>query len=69
MGMSAQQMLQNDPEYLARQLAQQEIQRYNNFQNPQIGLAATSGAIAGRGVANLFGGRGFFDYQILHYSE
>ena len=61
MGMSAQQMLQNDPEYLARQLAQQEIQRYNNFQNPQIGLAATSCAIAGRGVANLFGGRGFFD--------
>ncbi len=27
MGMSAQQMLQNDPEYLARQLAQQEIPR------------------------------------------
>lgn len=61
MGMSAQQMLQNDPEYLARQLAQQEIQRYQNFQNPQIGLASTSGAILGRGLANLFGGRGFFE--------
>lgn len=61
MGMSAQQMLQNDPEYLARQLAQQEIQRYQNFQNPQIGLASTSGAVLGRGLANLFGGRGFFE--------
>lgn len=61
MGMSAQQMLQNDPEYLARQLAQQEIQRYQNFQNPQLGLAATSGAVLGRGLANLFGGRGFFE--------
>ena len=61
MGMSAQQMLQNDPEYLARQLAQQEIQRYQNFQNPQLGLASTSGAVIGRGLANLFGGRGFFE--------
>ena len=61
MGMSAQQMLQNDPEYLARQLAQQEIQRYQNFQNPQLGLASTSGAVLGRGLANLFGGRGFFE--------
>jgi hypothetical protein len=61
MGISAQQMLQNDPEYLARQLAQQEIQRYQNFQNPQIGLASTSGALLGRGLANLFGGRGFFE--------
>ncbi len=59
--MSAQQMLQNDPEYLARQLAQQEIQRYQNFQNPQLGLASTSGAVLGRGLANLFGGRGFFE--------
>lgn len=61
MGISAQQMLQNDPEYLARQLAQQEIQRYQNFQNPQIGLAATSGALLGRGIGNLFRGRGFFE--------
>lgn len=61
MGLDAQQMLQNDPQYLARQLARQEIQRYQNFQNPQIGLASTSGALLGRGLANLFGGRGFFD--------
>lgn len=61
MGMSAQQLLAQDPEYLARQLAQQEIQRYQNFQNPQLGLAATSGAVLGRGLANLFGGRGFFE--------
>ena len=61
MGMSAQQLLAQDPEYLARQLAQQEIQRYQNFQNPQLGLASTSGAVLGRGLANLFGGRGFFE--------
>jgi hypothetical protein len=61
MGLSAQQMLQNDPEYLARQMAQQEITKYQNFQNPQLGLAATSGALIGRGIGNLFSGRGFFD--------
>lgn len=61
MGLDAQQMLQNDPDYLARQLARKEIQQYQNFQNPQIGLASTSGALLGRGIANLFGGRGFFD--------
>lgn len=61
MGLDAQQMLQNDPEYLSRQLARKEIQQYQNFQNPQLGLAATSGALLGRGLANLFGGRGFFE--------
>jgi hypothetical protein len=61
MGISAQQMLGSDPEYLQRQLAQQEIQKYQNFQNPQLGFAATSGAMLGRGIANLFSGRGFFD--------
>ena len=61
MGINAQQVLQNDPEYLARQMAQQEIQRYQNFQNPQQGLASTSGALLGRGLANLFQGRGFFE--------
>lgn len=61
MGMSAQQILGQDPEYLQRQLAQQEIQRYQNFQNPQLGLAATSGALLGRGLTNLYQGRGFFD--------
>lgn len=63
MGISAQQMLQNDPEYLARQLAQQEIGRFQNLQNPQIGVAGMSGALLGRGIANLFGGRGFFEVQ------
>jgi hypothetical protein len=61
MGINAQQVLQNDPEYLARQMAQQEIQRYQNFQNPQQGLASTSGALLGRGLSNLFQGRGFFE--------
>lgn len=61
MGISAQSILGSDPEYLSRQLARQEIERYQNFQNPQIGLASTSGALLGRGIANLFGGRGFFE--------
>lgn len=61
MGIDAQKVLQNDPNYLARQMAQQEIQRYQNFQNPQQGLASTSGALLGRGLANLYQGRGFFE--------
>lgn len=61
MGINAQQILGSDPEYLARQLGRQEIQQYQNFQNPQLGLAATSGALLGRGIANLFQGRGFFE--------
>jgi hypothetical protein len=57
MGISAQQLLQSDPEYLQRQLAQQEMQRLN----PTGGAAGAIGALLGRGVSNLAGGRGFFD--------
>ena len=61
MGLNAQQLLQNDPEYLRRQLAQQEIAKYQNLQNPQLGAAGTAGALLGRGLSNMFQGRGFFD--------
>lgn len=61
MGISAQQILQNDPEYLARQLAQQEIKQYQNLQNPMLGAPSVAGALLGRGIANLFQDRGFFD--------
>jgi hypothetical protein len=57
MGISAQQLLQSDPAYLQRQLAQQEMQRLN----PTGGAAGAIGALLGRGVSNLAGGRGFFD--------
>jgi hypothetical protein len=57
MGISAQQLLQSDPEYLQRQLAQQEMQRLN----PTGSAAGALGALLGRGVSNIAGGRGFFD--------
>jgi hypothetical protein len=57
MGISAQQLLQSDPEYLRRQMAQQEMQRLN----PTGSAAGAIGALLGRGVSNLAGGRGFFD--------
>jgi hypothetical protein len=57
MGISAQQLLQSDPAYLQRQLAQQEMQRLN----PTGSAAGAIGALLGRGVSNLAGGRGFFD--------
>lgn len=57
MGISAQQLLQSDPAYLQRQLAQQEMQKLN----PTGGAAGAIGALLGRGVSNLAGGRGFFD--------
>jgi hypothetical protein len=57
MGVSAQQLLQSDPEYLQRQLAQQEMQRLN----PTGSAAGAIGALLGRGVSNVAGGRGFFD--------
>jgi hypothetical protein len=57
MGISAQQLLQSDPAYLQRQLAQQEMQRLN----PTGSAAGAIGALLGRGVSNVAGGRGFFD--------
>jgi hypothetical protein len=57
MGMSAQQILQSDPEYLRRQMAQQEMQRLN----PTGGAAGAIGALLGRGIGNVASGRGFMD--------
>lgn len=62
MGISAQQILGNDPEYLSRQLRQQQLQDYMApFTTSQERGAAQLGGILGGGIANLFGGRGFFD--------
>ena len=57
MGMSAQQILQSDPEYLRRQMAQQEMQRLN----PTGSAAGAIGALLGRGIGNVASGRGFLD--------
>jgi hypothetical protein len=57
MGMSAQQILQSDPEYLRRQMAQQEMQRLN----PTGSAAGAIGALFGRGLGNIASGRGFMD--------
>jgi hypothetical protein len=57
MGMSAQQILQSDPDYLRRQMAQQEMQRLN----PTGGAAGAIGALLGRGIGNVASGRSFMD--------
>lgn len=57
MGMSAQQILQSDPEYLRRQMAQQEMQRLN----PTGSAAGAIGALFGRGLGNIASGRSFMD--------
>jgi hypothetical protein len=59
MGLSAQQLLQNDPDYLRRQMQQQEMQRLN----PTGDAAGAIGALLGRGIGNVASGRGFFDTQ------
>lgn len=56
MGLSAQQILQSDPEYLQRQLAAQEQQRVN----PTGSAAGALGALLGRGLSNISQGKGFF---------
>lgn len=62
MGISAQQMLGNDPEYLAKQLRMKQLEGsmapYETISTKGAGLA---GGILGGGIANLFGGRNFFD--------
>jgi len=57
MGISAQQILQSDPEYLRRQMAQQEMQRLN----PTGSAAGAIGALFGRGIGNIASGRSFMD--------
>jgi hypothetical protein len=57
MGISAQQILQSDPEYLRKKLQAEEMQRVN----PTGSAAGALGALLGRGVGNITQGRGFFE--------
>jgi hypothetical protein len=57
MGFSTQQILQSDPDYLRRQIVQQEMQRLN----PSGDAAGAIGALLGRGIGNIASGRGFMD--------
>lgn len=57
MGLSAQEILKTDPEFVQRQLAAQEMQRLN----PSGDAAGAIGALLGRGVSNVARGRGFFE--------
>jgi hypothetical protein len=57
MGFSTQQILQSDPDYLRRQMVQQEMQRLN----PNGDAAGAIGALLGRGIGNVASGRGFMD--------
>lgn len=68
MGISAQQILQSDPEYLQRELAAKEAQRVN----PQGTAAGAIGALLGRGISNISQGKGFFqtpDYGLQRVSD
>jgi hypothetical protein len=57
MGISAQQLMQTDPEFIQRQLQAQEMQRLN----PSGSAAGAIGAVLGRGLGNVTQGRGFFE--------
>jgi hypothetical protein len=57
MGLSAQEILQTDPEFVQRRLQAQEMQRLN----PTGSAAGAIGAVLGRGLGNLTQGRGFFE--------
>lgn len=59
--MNISQMLGNDPEVLRYQLMQQELQRYNQYQDPRMNLASTLGGLLGGGLVNWGQGRGFFE--------
>lgn len=61
MGMNINQMLGNDPDVLRSQLMQQEMARYNQYQDPRMNLASTLGGLLGGGVVNVAQGRNFFE--------
>ena len=61
MGMNISQMLGNDPDVLRSQLMQQEMARYNQYQDPRMNLASTLGGLLGGGVVNVAQGRNFFE--------
>ena len=61
MGMNISQMLGNDPDVLRSQLMQQEMARYNQYQDPRMNLASTLGGLLGGGAVNVAQGRNFFE--------
>ena len=61
MGMNVTQMLGSDPDVLRAQLMQQEMARYNQYQDPRMNLASTLGGLLGGGVVNVAQGRNFFE--------
>lgn len=61
MGMNITQMLGNDPDVLRSQIMQQEMARYNQYQDPRMNLASTLGGLLGGGVVNVAQGRNFFE--------
>jgi hypothetical protein len=61
MGMNVTQMLGNDPDVLRSQIMQQEMARYNQYQDPRMNLASTLGGLLGGGVVNAAQGRNFFE--------
>ena len=61
MGMNITQMLGSDPDVLRSQIMQQEMARYNQYQDPRMNLASTLGGLLGGGVVNVAQGRNFFE--------
>jgi hypothetical protein len=61
MGMNISQLLGSDPDVLRAQLMQQEMARYNQYQDPRMNLASTLGGLLGGGVVNVAQGRNFFE--------
>lgn len=61
MGMDVTKMLGSDPDVLRAQLMQQEMARYNQYQDPRMNLASTLGGLLGGGVVNVAQGRNFFE--------
>ena len=59
--MNITQMLGNDPDVLRAQLMQQEMARYNQYQDPRMNLSSTLGGLLGGGVVNVAQGRNFFE--------
>lgn len=59
--MNVTQMLGNDPDVLRAQLMQQEMARYNQYQDPRMNLASTLGGLLGGGAVNVAQGRNFFE--------
>ena len=59
--MNITQMLGSDPDVLRSQIMQQEMARYNQYQDPRMNLASTLGGLLGGGVVNVAQGRNFFE--------